>query len=96
MGYGILNFGKSYNTTLATANVSSQGDLKIYPNPVTSVFSISTTEKIISVELYNTLGQKVQNLKNENTQNIERLNKGVYFVKVKTDKNEYVEKIVKN
>ena len=60
-----------------------------------NIFNISTSENILSVELYNTLGQKIQTLKSEKNQNIDRLNSGVYFVKVKTDKSEYVEKIVK-
>ena len=95
MGYGILNFGKSYNAILGTASSSTIPELKIYPNPVTNIFSINTNEKIISIEVYNALGQKILSLKNEKTHNTERLEKGVYFVKVKTDKNEYVEKIIK-
>jgi Subtilase family. len=96
MGYGILNFGNSYNSAvLATNNNLNRTELKIFPNPVKNIFNISTSENILSVELYNTLGQKIQTLKSEKNQNIDRLNSGVYFVKVKTDKSEYVEKIVK-
>ncbi|QOW10298.1 T9SS type A sorting domain-containing protein [Kaistella flava (ex Peng et al. 2021)] len=94
-GYGILNFGKAWNTTLSTINVGNKSMLQIYPNPVAKTFTIKTDEKIISVELYDTLGRKVQTLKNEKTNNIERLANGVYFVKVQTDKNQYIEKLIK-
>ena len=96
MGYGILNFGNSYTSAiLATNNNLNTTELKIFPNPVKNIFNISTSENILSVELFNTLGQKIQKLKSEKNQNIDRINSGVYFVKVKTDKSEYVEKIVK-
>ena len=94
-GYGILNFGKAWNTTLATANSVNKSMLQIYPNPVVKSFTIKTDQKIISVELYDTLGRKVQSMKNEKINNIERLSSGVYFVKVQTDKNQYIEKIIK-
>lgn len=96
MGYGILNFNKSLTSaTLATAENSLDNSLKIHPNPVKSTFTITTSEKIVSVELYDVLGRKVQTLANTVTNNIEKAGKGVYFVKVKTDKKEYIEKIIK-
>lgn len=96
MGYGILNFGNSLTTAqLATGESSTKSSLKIYPNPVKSTFTISTAEKIISVDLYDVLGRKVQALTNDKTNNIDRVAKGVYFIKIKTDKNEYIEKILK-
>lgn len=94
-GYGILNFGKTWNTTLAAVNSDKKLTLQIYPNPVSKTFTIKTDEKIISVELYDTLGQKVQAMKNDKSNNIERLEKGVYFLKVKTEKNQYIEKLIK-
>ena len=90
-----MNFGKAFNTTLATANPRAKPMLQIYPNPVVKTFTIKTDEKIISVELYDTLGRKVQSLKNEKINNMERLASGIYFVKVQTDKNQYIEKIIK-
>ena len=94
-GYGILNFGKAWNSTLSTINVGNKSVLQIYPNPVAKTFTIKTDEKIISVELYDTLGRKIQTFKNEKSNDIERLAKGVYFVKVQTDKNQYIEKLIK-
>lgn len=96
MGYGILNFNKSLTVAqLATAENNTDNSIKIYPNPVKSVFTVSTSEKIVSVELYDVLGRKVQTLSNTASNNIEKVGKGVYFVKIKTAKNEYIEKIIK-
>ena len=95
MGYGILNFGASLTKAqLATAN-ATKSSIKIYPNPVSTSFTINTTEKIVSVELYDVLGRKSQNLSNEKNHNIEKLTKGIYFLKIKTDRNEYIEKLIK-
>lgn len=94
LGYGILNFGNTY-ATMGTDNTTKMGQLKIFPNPVVNTFSIDTHEKIISIELYDVLGRKIQQLNNEKTSNVEHLASGLYFIKVKTDQKEYVEKLIK-
>jgi hypothetical protein len=95
MGFGILNFGNALNSLLATSENATKSSISIYPNPVKSNFTITTAEKIISVDLFDTLGRKVKTLTNAKTNSIEGLTKGVYFVKVKTEKNEYIEKLMK-
>ncbi|MPN37566.1 hypothetical protein SDC9_185086 [bioreactor metagenome] len=96
LGWGILNFGQAYNNiTLATGENAVKSSVKIYPNPATDIFTIDTADKIISVELFNTLGQKVQTFKAEKVNPIEKLSSGVYFVKIQTDKGEVIEKLVK-
>lgn len=94
LGYGILNFGNTY-ATMGTDNTTKMGQLKIFPNPVANTFTIDTHEKIISIELYDVLGRKIQQLNNEKTSNVEHLASGLYFIKVKTDQKEYVEKLIK-
>lgn len=96
LGWGILNFGQAYNNiTLATGENAVKSSVKIYPNPATDIFTIETADKIISVELFNTLGQRVQTFKAEKVNPIEKLSSGVYFVKIQTDKGEVIEKLVK-
>lgn len=94
LGYGILNFGSAF-ATLSTDATTKMGQLKIYPNPVVNTFTIDTNEKIVSVELYDVLGRKVQQLQHEKINNVEHLEHGLYFIKVKTDQKEYVEKLIK-
>ena len=96
MGYGILNFNETLaDAVLATAENNLKSKIKIYPNPVITDFSIETSEKIVSVEMYDVLGRKVQQLQNTKTNNIAKFGKGIYFVKIKTEKNEYIEKLIK-
>ncbi|WP_027377533.1 S8 family peptidase [Kaistella palustris] len=95
LGYGILNFGKALtDSQLASAEISKT-EIKIYPNPVRTNFTVQTSEKILSVELYDSLGRKVETLSPSATHDIQQLAKGVYYVKVKTAKNEYIEKLLK-
>ncbi|WP_226064355.1 S8/S53 family peptidase [Kaistella polysaccharea] len=95
LGYGILNFSKTLDASLSTSEGMKKGQLQIYPNPVSKSFTIKTNEKLKSVELYDMLGRKVQTFNNEKSNNIERLSSGVYFLKIETEKNRYVEKLIK-
>jgi len=60
----------------------------LYPNPTTGIINLQTKEKISSVSVYNSAGQKVSfnSLNKENT-SIDLLNlpSGVYFVEVTLD-----------
>lgn len=95
MGYGIFNFGNSLTAAqLATASNTVKSAVSIYPNPVSTTFAIKSADKIISVELYNSLGQKALSFAND-SYNIEKFPSGLYFVKIKTDKGETIEKLIK-
>ena len=94
-GYGILNFGKVLSKLLLTNEVSVSNDLKIYPNPVKDILNFQTTEKIISVGLFDSLGRLIRNLGFLPSNNVNNLSSGVYFLKVTTDKKTYVQKFIK-
>ena len=72
----------------------------IYPNPVKSVFTaVSGAELIREIVIYNVQGRAVQFVMGNSTEadmkvNISLLPKGVYFLKVKTDSQNYQFKIV--
>ncbi len=73
----------------------------IYPNPSKNFVNIiSTNERINSYTLYNMGGQtmiKSEKLKTKSEKlNLSSLPKGVYVIKVITDKNTYTRKIVRN
>ena len=65
---------------------------RIYPNPAHQVLNIETTLPHEAI-LYDLLGQQVLASK-DNKLEINGLNKGVYFVKVTTEKGSVVQKIV--
>ena len=94
LGYGILNFGNALNSYLKTSENILKNTIKIYPIPAKNEINISSSEKIENISIYNSLGQFLFN-SNATKINIEKLTKGVYYLKVKTDKGVKVEKLIK-
>ncbi|PIA81081.1 hypothetical protein BFR04_15385 [Gaetbulibacter sp. 4G1] len=86
----------SQNTTLSTEDVLAS-NFKIYPNPVKDIVTIeSKNVKVSSVEMYSIIGNKViseNNLVN-NRFDVSALSSGIYLLKVNTDDNSLVKKIV--
>lgn len=83
----------AYRNEVVNAQVNSETDelifndkLNVYPNPATSDLSIHGDEIINSVEIYNSLGSRVQKMEQISSQfvnvNIADLVKGVYYVKI--------------
>ncbi|MCL3782216.1 T9SS type A sorting domain-containing protein [Prolixibacteraceae bacterium JC049] len=69
-------------------------DIKIYPNPCSKIFSILSDTPVILVELFNTDGNRIKTT--HNTQlDISELPTGVYFVKIQTEANTLIRKILK-
>jgi subtilase family serine protease len=95
MGYGILNFAQTLEAALSTSDLNKRGKIQIYPNPVVKTFTIKTDEIIKSVNLFDVTGRKIIGFKQEKFNNIEHLAPGLYFLQVETDKNRYVEKLIK-
>ncbi len=77
------------NPVLSTPEVLAKDDLKMYPNPVKGYFKLEsdTTLDVLSVAVYNSLGQLVktdQSSGNHQTFDVSELNTGIYFLKIKT------------
>ena len=85
------------STTLATSeNTGTTTDISIYPNPVKDVLNIKSNKEIQSVEIFNTVGQKVLQSKG-NQVNTSKLKAGVYMIQIKDAKNEIsTKKFIKN
>ncbi len=78
---------------------NQQSFFTIYPNPTTGKVTISFSEIITDIEIFNILGEKISYSYNFNQQKkieIDLLNfpKGIYFVKIYDDEKSYTEKIV--
>ena len=75
------------NWFFSNSNSLAINDLKsfsftIYPNPVTSVISISSDLKTNQVDIYSVTGAKIDTRKvKENSVDVSNLNSGVYFIK---------------
>jgi hypothetical protein len=68
--------------------------LNIYPNPVTSYLTITLAEDQ-EVRIYNTMGQEVLNMQlyeGSNTLNMNTMEKGIYLIKIGSEKLKVVKK----
>lgn len=80
---------------------NDNSNLVLFPNPVKDVLNISSDENlsIKSIQIYNTLGQSVldtKNIKNFSNINVSELSKGIYFVKISSNKGTTTNKFLKN
>jgi hypothetical protein len=77
--------------------LNTTGSLSIFPNPAGSEISIafSKSQQPFEVAVSNTLGQTLISKQNETHFNISKLNKGIYFVTIKSGRNFYAAKLEK-
>ncbi|MEL6988436.1 MAG: T9SS type A sorting domain-containing protein [Bacteroidota bacterium] len=68
-------------------------NIKVFPNPAQSYFSVSENNVVLQVEVYNLLGRKLKSFKMEAGMkyDVSDLNKGMYLVRLLDSK----EKVVK-
>mgnify|MGYP000241745560 CR=1 FL=1 len=69
--------------------------VNIYPNPTNGVFTISSSESIELVEVFNQVGQKVANFGHVNTIDISNLSNGVYTIKATSNAKIGVARLIK-
>ena len=105
--YFDYNFPIVTNTATTTIAVLSKQDFEfsnfftVYPNPVSDVLNISKkdTIEVISINIYNTLGQLVlviPNAQNTKSVDVSSLIMGNYFIKINSDKGTSNTKFIKN
>ncbi len=89
------------SSTLSTIKNTLLNNIKVYPNPNKGKFQINTLgiNDNFNIELYNVLGQKLyfeSGLKNKDFINIQDLSKGIYTIKIITEKGDVSKKIIIN
>lgn len=103
----VLSFnsnGKVVNKTLtvsATASTLSTVEVKklelgIYPNPATDILNIKTQDKVSNIAVYDVSGKLISVPFNNKEINVSMLPKGMYILRVVTDKAVYQQKFIKN
>ncbi|RJE73144.1 T9SS type A sorting domain-containing protein [Reichenbachiella sp. MSK19-1] len=70
--------------------------ISVSPNPTTGLLTIETTQKINRIEVYTLSGNKKHKAVNQNYINIQSLASGIYLVKINTDTQSEVIKVIKN
>ncbi|QSS96259.1 T9SS type A sorting domain-containing protein [Psychroflexus sp. ALD_RP9] len=82
------------DNTLSINEQVAENVVKLYPNPATSILKIESNMIIETVEIYDQLGRLVL-ISNSTTLNIQQLQSGLYFVKIKSAKNQIVKRLIK-
>lgn len=87
-------------TSINESEFKTSVELSVFPNPAVEQISVSlqTNEPIRSVKIYNQNGRLVQLINskaNIETINISKLIGGIYFLRIDTDKNFYLGKLIK-
>ncbi len=91
-------FIRKWHCGFAGAEITENGmqnDFILYPNPLTgNILSIKGTTEWKSLDIFNSLGQKISTeINSENTIQLE-LNRGIYFLKILTDNGIIVKQLV--
>ena len=87
-----------YPQALGLPENSKAQKLVLYPNPVTNVLNITTSEATIieKVSLYNLTGQLIKSVEgNQKTVDMSDLSSGNYFVKIQTNQGVINKKVIK-
>ena len=88
------NISIHWQPSSSSSSSNKEDQIMIYPNPANSIVVINA-KNIQSVDIFSFEGKHI-GTSNSNNIDIEYLNKGIYFLKILTDKNIVVKKIIKN
>ncbi|WP_309640886.1 T9SS type A sorting domain-containing protein [Flavobacterium sp.] len=90
------NTAETVFATLSNTGFESDESIAVFPNPTAAIININASTNIKVVELYDIQGRILQTLMgNHKVLDITTQAKGIYFLKITTDKGSKVEKIVK-
>ncbi len=96
---GTLEIDDIYFYELLSVEDPSIDSIKLFPNPVKDMLSISTKNDILKeIEIFNVLGEKVfySKLSSKTTKlDLSILKSGVYFATIKTERSNITKKIIK-
>ena len=81
------------NLGLTNENLNT---FSISPNPTTDFIDVNTSENIKFIEIYDTSGKILSNIKDSKQVDVQNLPKGIYILKVTTDKGLKTQKFIKN
>jgi hypothetical protein len=94
----LTNDAETVFQSLSNPDIENDASILVYPNPSNGMVTINCNNSIKSVQLYDIQGRLLQtNLVNENQTSIDISNqaKGVYFLKIVSEKGIGVQKIVR-
>ena len=80
--------------TEPTASIKNENipSFKLYPNPAHSTIRINNY--VNQIKIYSMTGSLIKSIKNTNSIDVSDFNKGVYLIKIHSNNNEFVNKII--
>ncbi len=96
--YGYTNCVVDAACTLSSSYFDMEPEITLFPNPASSTLNINAKLKIVSVAIYNTLGQLVFNSSdkiNNNNIDVSSLKSGNYFLKMNSTIGTKTERFIK-
>ena len=93
------NFTDTCGNTSGINETNFSNEINIYPNPSTGIFTITSTEKISSIEIVNILGEKVftSTINHQpSTIDLSSHPNGIYFVHLQTEQGAANKKLILN
>ena len=83
-------------TVLTTAVIELDAKLSVYPNPVSNVLNIKGIDNMKQIEVISLTGSVLKKQLGSETIDVSDLNRGVYFLKVHTDKEIFTTRFMKD
>lgn len=83
--------------TLSAENPTAFAGISVYPNPATSRIAFESDVSILSIKLYNSLGQLLKTVSDSTLTSIDvsSLKAGTYFIEINSDQGKTTKKFVK-
>lgn len=92
VGYGLPNF-ETILSQLKTNELTKQ-KISIHPNPATHYFKVSGEYQINKLEVVDLNGRILKTVFQQNEMNVEHLPKGIYVIRITTDKELSYQKLI--
>ncbi|MSP68909.1 MAG: T9SS type A sorting domain-containing protein [Bacteroidetes bacterium] len=95
---GMMGSFKVIDTTATSISEIEKNNFAVFPNPANDFLTITSADnKIFSVTIFNSLGEKIYSAQATTNLNVETVNfsSGLYFVQIITDKKSFTKKIIK-
>ena len=71
-------------------------NLNIYPNPVSDILTVDSKLPLSKIEIYSILGQRVKEINSDfNSISTNYLSRGIYMIKIYSEKGTTVKKLIK-
>lgn len=90
-----LNSGVNVACSALHTDKPTFQDLKLSPNPTSSLLTIDTNTTISKIEVYNILGSKISTIINPKTVDLSNFESGVYLIKLFSDETTITKKVIK-